>query len=42
MYFRSTMTGQCYKLDFVPKFDGYEPITEQEYLEYCRAHRLPA
>lgn len=37
MYFKSTYTGQCYKLDFVPKYDGYEVITEQEYIDYWKS-----
>ena len=40
MYFRSTITGQCYKLDFIPRFPGYELITEAEYLAYCKAHGI--
>ena len=36
MYFRSTATGQCYKLDFIPQFGGYELITEDEYNEWSQ------
>ena len=31
MYFRSTLTGQCYEADFIPQFGGYELITKAEY-----------
>ena len=37
MYFKSTYTGQCYRLDFIPKYGGYEPITEEEYFLYWKA-----
>ena len=31
MYFKSTLTGQCYAADFIPQFGGYELITKAEY-----------
>ena len=34
-YFRSTWTGQCYKLSFVPIFGSYVQISEAEYKRYC-------
>lgn len=34
-YVRSTWTGQCYKLEFMPMFGGYVQITEAEYKRYC-------
>lgn len=37
MYFRSAYTGQVYKLDFIPKGEGWELATEQEYIEYFEA-----
>ena len=40
MYFKSTATGQCYKADFIPQFGGYELITEEEYLAWCKANKL--
>ena len=40
MYFRSTATGQVYKLGFIPMGTGWELATEQEYIEYCRAMHI--
>lgn len=37
MYIKSTMTGQVYKVDFIPQFGGYELATEAEYLEYIES-----
>lgn len=37
MYFRSIYSGQVYKLDFIPKGEGWELATEQEYIEYFEA-----
>jgi hypothetical protein len=34
IYLRSIYTGQCYAMDFLPKFGGYEIITEAEYIAY--------
>lgn len=31
MYIKSTLTGQCYEVEFVPLFGGYEVITKAEY-----------
>lgn len=42
MYFRSVMTGQCYKLDFIPMGQGWEAIREEEYLAWCREAGIPA
>lgn len=36
IYVKSIYTGQCYALDFLPKFSGYELITEAEYIDYCK------
>lgn len=36
IYLRSIYTGQCYAVDFLPKFGGYEVITEAEYIAYCK------
>ena len=40
MYYKSTITGQCYKADFIPKFGGYELITKAEFDAWCKAHRI--
>ena len=40
MYFRSTFTGQVYKMDFIPMGKGWELATEQEYIAYCQAMGL--
>lgn len=40
MYFRSTFSGQVYKLDFIPQYDGFELTTEAEYVAWCRAHGI--
>ena len=40
MYFRSTITGQVYKLDFIPQGTAWEAVHESEYIEYCKAHGL--
>ena len=37
MYFRSIYSGQVYKLDFIPKGEGWELATEQEYIDYIQA-----
>lgn len=37
MYFRSTMTGQCYAAPFIPQFGGYVLISEAEYRAWCEA-----
>lgn len=34
-YYRSTLTGQCYKTDFLPLFGGYVEISDAEYKRYC-------
>ena len=41
-YFRSTLTGQCYKAEFFPAFASYEPISEATYLAWCRSVGIPA
>lgn len=33
-FVRSTMSGACYALDFVPKFGGYEVISYETYMDY--------
>lgn len=40
MYIRSTMTGQIYRVDFLPRFGGYELACEEEYLAWCEAHGI--
>lgn len=40
MYFKSTLTGQIYELNFVPVGEGWELSTEQEYHEWMKAHGL--
>ena len=40
MYVRSKLSGQCYKLDFIPQYGGYELITEAEYLAWCEANGI--
>ena len=40
MYFKSTYTGQVYKLDFIPKGNGWELSTEAEYLKWCKEHGI--
>lgn len=35
-YYRSKMTGQCYAVPFLIKYDGYEKISSVEYKEYCK------
>lgn len=37
MYFRSEMTGQIYKMDFIPKGAGWQLATESEYIAWCKA-----
>lgn len=34
-YFMSEYTGQVYKLDFIPQYQGWIQVTEKEYKEYC-------
>lgn len=34
MYIKSTLTNQCYEVEEMPKFGGYEVITKAEYDEY--------
>jgi hypothetical protein len=34
-YFKSTYTGQIYRLNFIPQYGGYEETTKEEYEEYC-------
>ena len=36
MYFRSVYTGHCVKADFLPQFGGWELISEEEYLAWCK------
>ena len=38
MYFRSIYPGQCYQLDSVPRFGGFELITKEEYIAWCNAN----
>ena len=42
MYFKSTITGQVYKLSFIPMGEGWEPVHESVYLEWCKEHGLEA
>lgn len=41
MYFKSTITEQVYKVNFIPKGEGWEAVTEEEYKEYCKKNNLP-
>lgn len=34
-YCKSTYTGQCYALPFIPPYDGFETISQSEYEEHC-------
>ena len=40
MYIKSTATGQVYKVEFIPKFGGYELASEADYLEWCRENGI--
>ncbi len=40
MYIRSTATGQVYKVEFIPKFGGYELASEAEFIAWCAAHGI--
>lgn len=42
MYFRSTFTGQVYKLNFIPMGEGWEPVHEDAYIEWCKSHGMEA
>lgn len=37
MYFRSTATGQIYKLNFIPNGTGWELSDEASYIAWCKA-----
>ena len=39
-FVRSTMSGACYALDFIPKFGGYEVISYETYLDYVMERGL--
>ena len=41
-YWKSVYTGSVYKMsaDWLPKFDGWEPVHESTYLEYCKEKGL--
>ena len=33
--------GRCdYKTDFLPKFGGWQVVSEKTYLEWCKAHKI--
>lgn len=36
-YWKSTLTGQVYAFEdnWVPKYDGWEPVHEETFIEYC-------
>ena len=36
MYWKSIYTGQIHEVDFIPKFDGWELATKEEYEEQQR------
>lgn len=36
MYVRSTLTGQVYEVECLPKFGGYEIVSEATYIEWRR------
>ena len=40
MYIRSTATGQVYKVDFLPRFGGYELASEADFIEWCKANGI--
>ena len=40
MYIRSTYTGMVMKTDFLPKFGGWEVVSEKTYLEWCKANKI--
>lgn len=40
VFVRSTMSGACYALDFIPKFGGYEVISYETYLDYVMERGL--
>ena len=40
MYFKSTLTGQVYELDFIPPYEGYELSTKEEFEAWEKAHGL--
>ena len=40
MYFKSIITGQIYELDFIPKYDGFELSTKEEYEAWNKIHGL--
>ena len=40
MYIKSTVTGQCYKVEYIPQYSGYEVVTKEEFEDWCRAHGI--
>lgn len=36
MYIKSVYTGQVYKVEAMPAYEGYVEATEQEYLDYLK------
>ena len=40
IYIKSVYTGQCYATENLPKFGGYELITEAEYIAWCKANGI--
>jgi hypothetical protein len=36
-YWKSTLTGHVYAFEegFVPQYDGWEPVHEETFIEYC-------
>lgn len=40
MYIKSAVTGQCYKVEYIPQYGGYEVITQAEFEDWCRAHGI--
>lgn len=40
VYFKSTVTGQVYELDFIPKGFNWEESTKEEYNNWMIEHGL--
>jgi hypothetical protein len=40
MYFKSTFTGQIYEVDFIPKGEGWELSTKEEYETWLKVNGL--
>lgn len=40
MYIRSIYTGQVFKTECLPKFGGWEVVSEATYIEWCVQHGI--